>query len=46
MNAQLKLQKELGVQSLVDQAEGNLKTLEACIRSDSNLSAEKIDRSS
>jgi hypothetical protein len=44
MNAQLKLQKELGVQSLVDQAEGNLKTLEASLRSDSNLSAENIDK--
>jgi hypothetical protein len=43
MNAQLKLQKELGIQSLVDQAEGNLKTLEASLRSDSNLSADKID---
>jgi len=44
MNAQLKLQKELGIQSLVDQAEGNLKTLEASLRSDSNLSAENIDK--
>jgi hypothetical protein len=43
MNAQLKLQKELGVQSLVDQAEGDLKKLEASLRSDSELSADQID---
>ena len=43
MNAQLKLQKELGIQSLVDQAEGDLKTLEASLRSDGKLSADKID---
>jgi hypothetical protein len=43
MNAQLKLQKELGVQNLVDQAEGDLKKLEASLRSDSELSADQID---
>ena len=44
MNAQLKLQKELGIQNLVDQAEGDLKTLEASLRSDSKLSADQIDK--
>tara|TARA_R110000803_G_scaffold178160_1_gene240561 strand:+ start:163 stop:2091 length:1929 start_codon:yes stop_codon:yes gene_type:complete len=44
MNAQLKLQKELGIQNLVDAAEGNLKTLEASLRSDSKLSADQIDK--
>jgi hypothetical protein len=44
MNAQLKLQKELGVQNLVDQAEGDLKKLEASLRSDSKLSADQIDK--
>lgn len=43
MNAQFKLQKELGVESLVAQAEGDLKKLEASLRSDSKLSADKID---
>jgi hypothetical protein len=43
MNAQLKLQKELGVQSLVDAAEGNLKTLEADLRANSNLTTDQID---
>jgi ABC-type transporter Mla subunit MlaD len=44
MNAQLKLQKELGVQNLVAQAEGDLKKLEASLRSDSKLSADQIDK--
>ena len=43
MNAQLKLQKELGVEHLVAQAEGDLKKLEASLRSDSKLSAAEID---
>lgn len=43
MNAQLKLQKELGVESLVAQAEGDLKKLEADLRANSNLTTDQID---
>ena len=43
MNAAFKVQRELGVESLVAKAEGDLKTLEAELRADSNMSADKID---
>lgn len=43
MNAQFKLQKELGVESLVAQAEGDLKKLEADLRANSNLTTDQID---
>ena len=43
MNAQFKLQKELGVESLVAQAEGDLKTLEAKLRADGKLTTDQID---
>jgi len=44
MNAQLKLQKELGVENLVAQAEGDLKKLEADLRANSNLTTDQIDK--
>lgn len=43
MNAQLKLQKELGVENLVAQAGNDLKKLEAKLKSDSNLNSDQID---
>lgn len=43
MNAQLKLQKDLGVDKLVAQAGNDLKKLEASLRSDTKLTEKQID---
>jgi len=43
MNAAFKVQRDLGVESLVAKAEGNLKTLEVKLRADSTKTADEID---